>query len=108
MSESEQRAAFDAWCKAAPDGWEPILATPGKWMVWQAACEWANERAAKRIAELEAALKPLEGIAGRVFYDGMNSSKADDATLYGFDGAYITYGDLRRARAVLSQEEQHD
>lgn len=47
MSEIEQRAAFDAWCKAAPDGWEPILATPGKWIVWQAACEWATERAAK-------------------------------------------------------------
>ncbi len=52
-------------------------------------------------AECEAALGPLGKIADAVFDDGMNASKPDDAPLYGFDGAYLTYGDLRRARAPL-------
>lgn len=107
MSESEERAAFDAWCKAAPDGWEPILATPGKWMVWQAACEWANERAAKRIAVLEAALEVFDDALGE---DDLDYPDDLAATIkWGRTTVYLlTLGDLRRARAVLSQEKQHD
>ena len=108
MSEKETLDACNAWANEMAKLKKFPPKTPWVSMAFEAGAAWANERAAKRIAELEAALEPLKALSDRVFDDGMNSSKTDDTALYGFDGVYITYGDLRRARAVLSQEKQHD
>lgn len=76
-----------------------------------------SEEAAAHITALEAenarlreALKPLKVIADAVFYfDGdreMNASRANADNVWGFDNAYLTYGDLRAARAILSLAPQ--
>ena len=59
----------------------------------------ALEAQARRIAELEAALKPFieELVAAEAEYDELD----DDELVYVFK---ITYGDLRAARAALKGE----
>lgn len=61
-----------------------------------------------RCGEMERALEPLVKLAAAVFHvdEGgreMNAGKPDDAAVWGFDRAMLTYGDLRRARAALSR-----
>lgn len=61
------------------------------------------KRAEAQLAEKNKALEPFVRMAAAVFYintDGreMNASKPDDAAVWGFDLAMLTYGDLRRAR----------
>lgn len=70
----------------------------------------ATQLAAKEamLAKALEVTRPLNTLASAVFYvdEGgreMNSSKPDDYTLWGFDRAYITYGDLRAARAFLQE-----
>lgn len=77
-----------------------------------------GQEAADRLTALEAenaklreALEPLKGIADAVFYideDGhaMNASRGDADNVWGFNNAYLTYGDLRVARAALSTAPQ--
>jgi len=55
-------------------------------------------------------IEPFNKLAAAVFYvdeDGkeMNASKSDDQTVWGFDDAHITYGDLRAVRALLLKLE---
>lgn len=66
------------------------------------------ESAEARVVEMEKALEPLQHLANAVFYvddDGreMNAGKPDDATVWGFDSATLTYGDLRAARSALTK-----
>lgn len=62
-------------------------------------------------ADLVAALEPLAKIAGAVFFeyetgDGRtrvaNSNKQDEDAAWGYDGVYLTYGDLRKARDLYA------
>lgn len=61
-------------------------------------------------AKLRKALEPLKRIADAVFYIDedfeMNASRDDADNVWGFDNAYLTYGDLRAARAILSTAQQ--
>ena len=53
--------------------------------------------------EMVEALEPLGKLANEVFVGSLYVTKADDAPLLGFNNFNITYGHLRRARAVLSK-----
>jgi hypothetical protein len=73
-----------------------------------AAAELESLRA--RLADKDKALEPFALLAGSVFRvdeDGreMNRTKPDNQSLWGVDGAEITYGDLRRAREAWGGED---
>lgn len=63
-------------------------------------------KAERALEEAERVVKPFRALAAAVFREGMNSSRKDDVSLWGFDGVTITYGHLRAARKWM--EERHD
>lgn len=89
MSETKATKAFQAWLKSSIDHAQNGN-EPSRWAAWEAGASWANERAAKRIAELEAALEVFATLTSREMVEGPDPHK------------------IARARAVLSQEKQHD
>ena len=62
--------------------------------------EQERERAEARVAELEAALKPLAALAEKI-----GTKPKDESCWCGQDGAVIRFGDIRRARALLKEPD---
>lgn len=60
-----------------------------------------EEELEARVAELEAALKPLAALAEKI-----GTKPKDESCWCGQDGAVIRFGDIRRARALLKEGEQ--
>jgi len=56
--------------------------------------------------EMVEALEPLNRLAEEVIGGGLYATKPDSAELWGFNNAVITYGHLRRARAVLAKARE--
>lgn len=58
-----------------------------------------------RLSEVEKALEPIVKLADAVFRDGMNTDKRDEAGVWGFDDATLTYGHLRATHRVREGEK---
>lgn len=56
---------------------------------------------AARVAELEAALKPLAALAEKI-----GTKPKDESCWCGQDGAVIRFGDIRHARALMKEPDQ--
>ncbi|WP_318913422.1 hypothetical protein [Shinella zoogloeoides] len=56
-------------------------------------------------AELREALKPFSTIAGRFCDETSRRLKPDDHNVWGYGDDTLTYGDFRRARALLGGSE---
>lgn len=52
------------------------------------------------LEEARKALAPFIRLADNVFSDGKNATVADEVTLWCFNDTDITFGDLRRVRAI--------